>query len=74
MPPPSIFCLFTAADDAVDSARVPLAAGSGSIWTATVEGIGPGQLYGFRVHGPYAPHQGHRYNPAKLLLDPTPGR
>jgi isoamylase len=63
-------CLFTAADDAVDSARVPLAAGPDSIWSVTVEGVGPGQLYGFRVHGPYAPEQGHRYNPAKLLLDP----
>ena len=30
----------------------------------------PGQLYGFRVHGPYAPEEGHRFNPAKLLLDP----
>ena len=53
-------CLFTGADDAVDSARVPLAAGPGSIWAVTVEGVGPGQLYGFRVHGPYAPEQGHR--------------
>ncbi len=33
-------------------------------------GIGPGQVYGFRVHGPYAPDAGHRFNPNKLLLDP----
>ena len=63
-------CLFTDADDAVEAARVPLAAGPDSIWTVSVEGVGPGQLYGFRVSGPYAPEQGHRYNPAKLLLDP----
>jgi glycogen operon protein len=35
-----------------------------------VPGIGPGQRYGYRVHGPYAPDEGHRCNPTKLLLDP----
>ncbi|HSO97315.1 MAG TPA: glycogen debranching protein GlgX, partial [Solirubrobacteraceae bacterium] len=35
-----------------------------------IPGVGPGQRYGFRVHGPYAPHEGHRFNPAKLLIDP----
>src|SRR5262245_35128739 len=30
----------------------------------------PGQLYGYRVHGPYEPQQGHRFNPSKLVLDP----
>ena len=39
-------------------------------WHGYVPGIGPGQRYGFRVHGPYAPDEGHRCNPAKLLLDP----
>ena len=33
-------------------------------------GVGPGQRYGYRVHGPYAPHEGHRFNPSKLLIDP----
>jgi isoamylase len=33
-------------------------------------GVGPGQRYGYRVHGPYAPHEGKRFNPAKLLIDP----
>jgi glycogen operon protein len=32
--------------------------------------VGPGQRYGYRVHGPYAPPEGHRFNPAKLLIDP----
>ena len=32
--------------------------------------VGPGTFYGFRVHGPYAPEAGHRFNPNKLLLDP----
>ena len=40
------------------------------IWHGYLPGIGPGQVYGYRVHGPYAPAEGHRFNPHKLLLDP----
>src|SRR6201999_1198458 len=36
----------------------------------SVPGLAPGTLYGYRVHGPYEPDQGHRFNPNKLLLDP----
>ena len=39
-------------------------------WHGYVPNLGPGQRYGFRVHGPWAPAEGHRCNPAKLLLDP----
>ena len=39
-------------------------------WHGYLDGVGPGQRYGFRVYGPYAPEHGHRFNPAKLLLDP----
>ncbi|RAM52206.1 MAG: glycogen debranching enzyme GlgX [Hapalosiphonaceae cyanobacterium JJU2] len=39
-------------------------------WHGYVPGIGPGQRYGFRVHGPFAPEEGHRFNPHKLLIDP----
>ncbi len=39
-------------------------------WHCYVPGVGPGQRYGFRVHGPYSPSEGHRFNPHKLLLDP----
>jgi isoamylase len=39
-------------------------------WHVYIPGIGPGQRYGFRVFGPFAPHEGHRFNPAKLLIDP----
>ena len=42
----------------------------GHIWHGYVPGIGPGQPYGFRAHGPYRPDEGHRFNPNKLLLDP----
>ncbi len=39
-------------------------------WHVFVPGIGDGQIYGYRVYGPYEPEEGHRYNPAKVLLDP----
>ncbi|MDQ6691561.1 MAG: glycogen debranching enzyme, partial [Candidatus Dormibacteraeota bacterium] len=39
-------------------------------WHGYVHGVGPGQRYGYRVHGPYQPEKGVRCNPSKLLLDP----
>ncbi|MFC6881934.1 MULTISPECIES: glycogen debranching protein GlgX [Actinomadura] len=42
----------------------------GFVWHGYLPGVGPGQAYGYRVHGPYEPENGHRCNPAKLLLDP----
>lgn len=50
--------------------RLELPDMEGGIWYGFVPGIEPGQRYGYRVHGPYAPEKGHRFNPAKLLLDP----
>jgi isoamylase len=50
--------------------RVPLREVDGFIWHGYLHGTGPGQRYGFRVHGPYEPAAGQRCNPAKLLLDP----
>jgi isoamylase len=60
-------CLFDAggAED-----RVTLQEMNGFVWHGYLPGIGPGQRYGYRVHGPYEPAAGHRCNPAKLLLDP----
>ena len=43
---------------------------TGDVWHVWVEGIGPGQLYAYRVDGPYEPSQGHRFNFNRLLLDP----
>lgn len=43
---------------------------TGDVWHGFVPGLQPGERYGFRVHGPYEPEQGHRFNPRKLLLDP----
>ncbi len=40
------------------------------IWHGYIPGIGSGQVYGYRVYGPYEPDAGHRFNPNKLLLDP----
>ncbi len=50
--------------------RFALTEVDGFVWHAYLPRIGPGQRYGFRVHGPYDPAAGHRCNPAKLLLDP----
>ncbi len=63
-------CLFDGPDDAREALRVPLKERTGSVWHAYLPDLRPGQLYGYRVHGPWAPAQGHRFNPAKLLLDP----
>jgi 1,4-alpha-glucan branching enzyme len=60
-------CLFDADDR---ETRVELTERTAFNWHCYVPGLGPGQRYGFRVHGPYEPTQGLRFNPAKLLLDP----
>jgi glycogen operon protein len=62
-------CLFTN-PDGVESERIELNGPTDGVWHAYVTGLRPGQAYGYRVHGPYAPAEGHRFNPAKLLLDP----
>jgi len=60
-------CLF--APDGAER-RLPLTRGASDVWTAEVADVGAGQRYGYRVHGPFEPERGHRFNPAKLLLDP----
>lgn len=62
-------CLFSP-DGRKELARIALPERDGDIWHGHVGGLTPGTLYGFRVHGPYAPEQGHRFNPHKLLIDP----
>lgn len=49
---------------------VPVVERTHDIWHVYIPGLKPGQMYGFRVHGPYAPEEGHRFNPGKLLIDP----
>ncbi len=43
---------------------------TGGVWHVYLPQVRPGQLYGYKVYGPYEPTQGHRFDPAKLLLDP----
>ena len=50
--------------------RIELPEYTDQIWHGYLPGIRPGAIYGYRVHGPYQPEQGHRFNPNKLLLDP----
>ena len=50
--------------------RVDLTEVDAQVWHAFLPGVRPGQLYGYRVHGPYDPAAGQRYNPSKLLADP----
>ncbi|MFN8097188.1 MAG: glycogen debranching protein GlgX [Dermatophilaceae bacterium] len=57
-------------DDDGGEQRIRLPEVDGFVWHAYLPGVLPGQRYGFRVHGPYAPARGHRCDPAKLLLDP----
>ncbi|MEC4986840.1 MAG: glycogen debranching protein GlgX [Oscillatoria sp. PMC 1068.18] len=60
-------CLF---DQKNRETRVELTEVSNFVWHCYLPGIGPGQRYGYRVHGAYDPLQGHRFNPNKLLIDP----
>jgi len=60
-------CLFDAEGS---ETRVELAERTAFNWHCYIPGIGPGQRYGYRVHGPYDPQTGHRFNPSKLLIDP----
>jgi isoamylase len=53
-----------------ESSRIPLTMRTGHTWHCFVSGIGAGQLYGYRAHGPYDPARGLRFNAAKLLIDP----
>ncbi|HVM19018.1 MAG TPA: glycogen debranching protein GlgX [Egibacteraceae bacterium] len=50
--------------------RIPMGEQTAFIWHCYLPGVGPGQRYGYRVHGPYEPSTGHRFNPNKLLIDP----
>ena len=63
-------CFFDAPDGAQETDRVRLTEHEEYVWHVTLPDVRPGQLYGYRVHGPYEPQAGHRFNPAKLLIDP----
>jgi isoamylase len=63
-------CLFDRPEASAESERIPLEKADDGVWSVYLPECGPGQLYGYRVDGPFAPQDGHRYNRAKLLVDP----
>ena len=63
-------CLFDSPNDLYESRRISMPEYTDLVWHVYVPGLQPGQLYGYRVYGPYEPQNGHRFNPYKLLIDP----
>jgi isoamylase len=63
-------CLFDGPDSKTESQRIILPEQTDLVWHGYIPDLKPGQLYGYRISGPYDPHQGHRFNLAKVLLDP----
>ena len=63
-------CLFDDATAAEPTATITMAERTDNVWHAYLPDVRPGALYGYRVDGPYEPTRGHRFNPAKLLIDP----
>ncbi len=63
-------CLFDTADPTKEIERIPVQGRTNRIWHCYSPDVRPGQLYAYRVDGPYLPQQGKRFNPNKLLVDP----
>ncbi len=63
-------CLFDSENDETESVKIRIKERSNHVWHAYLPELKPGQLYGYRVYGPFEPQQGHRFNPNKLLIDP----
>ncbi len=63
-------CLFDSENRNRETKRIRITEQTDQVWHVYLPEARPGQLYGYRVHGPYSPSEGHRFNPAKLLLDP----
>lgn len=65
-----ILCLFKHAHDKHEYAQIYMEEVTGYVWHAYLPDIKPGQLYGYRIEGPYEPEKGHRFNLNKLMIDP----
>ncbi|HYR78539.1 MAG TPA: glycogen debranching protein GlgX [Candidatus Dormibacteraeota bacterium] len=63
-------CLYDDRDENRETNRIPITEQTDSCWHIYLQGAKPGLRYGYRVHGPYDPNNGQRFNPAKLLVDP----
>ena len=67
-------CLFDSADDTAEKHRIVLPEQTDMVWHAYLPDVLPGQLYGYRVHGPYEPAKGHRFNRTKSCSIRMPRR
>jgi isoamylase len=63
-------CLYDTDDPKKEIERIRVRERTAHVWHCYIPGMRPGQLYGYRVYGPFRPEQGMRYNPSKLLIDP----
>ena len=63
-------CLFDSASQDREGIQIRIEECTDLVWHVYLPEVRPGQLYGYRVHGPYDPPAGHRFNPSKLLIDP----
>lgn len=63
-------CLFESEDATAESRRIRLSERKDMVWHCYLPDVRPGQLYGYRMHGPFDPANGHRFNSNKVLLDP----
>ncbi|MEB3196058.1 MAG: glycogen debranching protein GlgX [Candidatus Sericytochromatia bacterium] len=63
-------CLFDSPQALRETSRIPLTERTDMVWHAYLPDVRPGQLYGYRVHGPFKPKQGHRFNANKVMIDP----
>ena len=63
-------CLFDSPDDKKEASRIVLPEQTDMVWHGYLPDVEPGQLYGYRIHGPYEPQNGHRFNGNKVVFDP----
>ncbi|MBA3386400.1 MAG: glycogen debranching enzyme GlgX, partial [Chthoniobacterales bacterium] len=63
-------CLFDQVESTQESIRIPMTEHTDQVWHIFLPDVRPGQLYGYRVYGPYDPERGLRFNSSKLLIDP----
>jgi glycogen operon protein len=63
-------CLFDSPNATLETDRIVLPEKTDQVWHGYLPNLRPGQIYGYRVHGPHDPARGHRFNPRKILLDP----
>src|SRR5690349_13050870 len=63
-------CLFDSPTSRRESQRIPMIEHTDMVWHVFIQDLLPGQLYGYRVYGPFKPEEGHRFNANKIVFDP----